>query len=475
VSFIVPNLASVIAAATLFYCLFVFGGATQLFRDSDAGWHIRLGEWILKHRALPPSDLYSFSRGGTPWFAWEWGSDVLLGGADLVGGLRGVTVLMSTAIAACSWLWVRLSLSAGGDFFLTALFAPLMLTTASLHWLARPHLFSWIFLLGAMLYLERCSNQPEKFRWSELMGVAAITALWANLHASFFLFPLAAVIYGLAANSRVFFAIAGVATAASFVNPYGWRLHEHVLRYLTDDDLTSRVAEFQSFNFHDKDATQIVLVMALCAAGTIFALVQKRFSHFLLGGVFLVGALRSARLIPLVALLILPLANRAIKTVLEETRVAGWLEDSRGLLRIDRGLSGGVFLVIMFAVAFVGFRGQKAGFPADRFPVAATDAVAQLPIEARLLAPDSFGGYLIYRFNGERKVYNDGRSDFYGAEFMKQYLRLMQARPGWQETVNSFGFTHALLPNDSALTAALTQAGWTTLHQDSVATLLEKH
>src|SRR5207302_11079560 len=84
-----------------------------------------------------------------------------------------------------------------------------------------------------------------------------------------------------------------------------------------------------------------------------------------------------------------------------------------------------------------------------------------------------YGGYLIYRFNGQRKVYFDGRSDFYGAAFMKQYLVLITAQPGWQEIVKSYRFTHALLPNDSALKAALEQAGWTTLHKDNVATLLE--
>ena len=50
----------------------------------------------------------------------------------------------------------------------------------------------------------------------------------------------------------------------------------------------------------------------------------------------------------------------------------------------------------------------------------------------RLLAPDKFGGYLIYRFQGRMKVFFDGRSDLYGAEFLKQYARLVQVRPsGW--------------------------------------------
>jgi hypothetical protein len=115
----------------------------------------------------------------------------------------------------------------------------------------------------------------------------------------------------------------------------------------------------------------------------------------------------------------------------------------------------------------------RIGFPPDEFPVAAAAAIEKLPPDARLFAPDKYGGYLIYRFDGARKVYFDGRSDFYGAAFMKQYLELVEVRPGWQEILRPLHFTHALLPNRYSLKAALKQAGWKTIYQDNVCTLLE--
>jgi hypothetical protein len=498
---LVPNLAAILAVATLFYCLLVFGAGSQLFRDSDAGWHIRNGEWILAHHALPPADPYSFSKAGQQWLAWEWGSDVLLGLAHRADGLRGVTALMALVIAACSWLWCRLNFSAGGNFFLTALLAPLMLTSTSLHWLARPHVFSWLFLLALLLYAEHCAKLETPPRWPELLSVAALTAVWANLHASFFLAPVIALVYALAYVARPllwpldsiaehrkakwFLYVALASFAGSLLNPYGSQLHAHVLQYLANDDLTSHVAEFQSFNFHDKDATQVVLAMAVAAAGGLLAWGQKKLAHFLLAALFLVGALRSARVIPLVALLLLPLANGAFKTALESAKglraplrraLDATLQESIGLLRIDQKLSGALFIAGAVVLALVALRApamsQAIGFPSTRFPVAASAALDRLPAESRVLAPDSYGGYLIYRFNGVRKVYFDGRSDFYGSEFMKQYLVLIQARPGWKELVRSFGFTHALLPGDSALQAALLESGWTTLYRDDVATLL---
>lgn len=100
------------------------------------------------------------------------------------------------------------------------------------------------------------------------------------------------------------------------------------------------------------------------------------------------------------------------------------------------------------------------------------EAAARVPAGARLFAPDKYGGYLIYRYQGARKVFFDGRSDLYGAEFLKQYGRMVQLRPGWREYWDSFHFTHALLPDDFPLIPALEQTGWRMVHRDRTATLL---
>lgn len=476
---LLPNLAAMLAMATLAYCLFLYG-AGELFRDSDTGWHIRTGESILATRTLPRTDPYSFSKAGEPWIDWEWGSDVLMGLAHRVDGLRGVAVLTALSIGACSWLWCRLSFAAEGDFLIAALLAPPMVTTASLHWLARPHVFGWLFLLATMLYLERV----RRVGWPSLLAVAGVSAIWANLHASFFLGPGIALLYAAGhfltdrAKSLRFVWIALAALAGSFLNPYGWHLHAHVLAYLRNEELTSRIAEFQSFNFHDKSATQVALTMGLGALGVVLALTQRKLAHFLVGSVLLFAALRSARVIPLVALAVLPLAIGAITQALHGVRrLKLALDYSAGLRAIDARVNGGIFTVVATALMLIALRApafsQQIGFSAKQYPVRAADAIAKLPENARIAATDHFGGYLIYRYSGTRKVFFDGRSDFYGAEFMQGYFVLNTARPGWREIVRSFGFTHALLPTDSALADALEHAGWSRLATDPVATLWE--
>jgi len=67
------DLAFLIPIFVLFWCT---SGVGWLLADSDTGWHIRAGEWILANGRVPTTDIFSFTRYGEPWFAWEWLSDV---------------------------------------------------------------------------------------------------------------------------------------------------------------------------------------------------------------------------------------------------------------------------------------------------------------------------------------------------------------------------------------------------------------
>jgi hypothetical protein len=464
----------VAAGLTFFYCLLLFDAPSRLFRDSDTGWHIHTGERILSTGQLPRTDPYSFSRPRASWFAWEWGSDVLMGAAHRTGGLTGVALLFLTAIAFCSWLWFRLTWVLGGDFLLACALASPFLSTVNLHWLARPHVFSWILLLVWLYWLE---SAGERFRWRDGLGVFALGVVWTNLHASFFLLPALAGLYALCVRTNWYVAAAATGALGTLVNPYGWALHQHVAAYLTNRELLARVGEFQTFNFHSEGALQILLTVAICAIGGTLALTQRRVHHFLLLFGILFVALRSARGLPVLALL-LPFANPAIRKAL--AGIPGWnavLTYSANLRRLEIGFRGYVWVPIMLALALVISRSSsvaaRTGFPAAEFPVAASAVIATLPTSARILAPDKYGGYLIYKFSGERKVFFDGRSDFYGMEFMKKYVELVQVRPGWRDELASHRFTHALLPEKYSLVAALPLIGWTEVYRDSTAVLLQ--
>lgn len=494
-----PDVALAAATATLFYSLFLFPGYQKFFRDSDAGWHIRNGERIIRSGELPKRDPFSFTMASKPWFAWEWGSDVLVGTIHSRWGLSGVAFFYGCAIAAGVWCWFRLNWLCGGNFLFACFLAAPMLSTSNLHWLARPHVLSWIFLIGTLMAAETLRER----RLSTGFGaaIAAGSCLWTNLHASFFFAPVIFGCYAAGTYLEPFiwksekpgnwraYAVAGViSAAASLVNPYGWGVHEHVFRYLTDSELLQRIGEFQTFNFGADGTLQILLALGVSVLACAVALSQRNLPAFLLSGLLIVTAIRTARGLPLLALLVLPLANGVLTKAL---RTCSGLQPSirraldsflaySGRLRVlDSRSSGLVWVPVIALIVLAGLRSPaiaaQTGFPADQFPVAAAGQVeAMVPGDARILAPDKFGGYLIYRFDGARKVFFDGRSDLYGAEFLKQYGRMVQVRPGWKQIFEQYRFTHALLPDDYSLIPALQQAGWKTVYRDQVCTLLSR-
>jgi hypothetical protein len=436
----------VAAAVALFYCLFLFQGYRKLFRDSDAGWHIRNGESILQTGQLPRADPYSFTKAGQPWFAWEWAADVAMGVVHRAAGLRGVALFYAVAIAAGVWMWFRLHWAMGGNFLVACAMAPLLLSTCNIHWLARPHVLGWLLLLGVVWWSER--RGP-------LWVLAVVMVVWGNVHASFF---LGAAVVALLTQRA---AAVAIALLAPMVNPYGWRLYDHVIRYLTDSDLLGRIGEFQSFNFR-ADSGQILATVILGIGGGTLAMTQRKWGHFALAMLLSAIALRSARGLPLVALICLPIANSAI--------AARWPWPYADRLRkLDMRMSGLALAPVVILGAWGLLRLLPAGFPPDQFPVAAYE---HLDPGARLFAPDKFGGYLIYRSNGARKVFFDGRSDLYGARFLEDYGKMVQVRPGWRQIWDGHQFTQALLPNKAPLIEALKLTGWRQVYQDGTATIL---
>ena len=381
VALLLPNFGAVVFAVALLQVLFLSQGAQALFRDSDTGWHVRNGETILETAAAPRVDNFSYTREGRPWFAWEWLSDALLGGAYRIGGLTGVALLAAVAIALTVWGAARLSLSLGGNLFFTAAAMVLLLGVTSIHWLARPHVFSWLLSLLFLSIAEHERRKPNRF----LYALPLLACLWANLHGSFLLGPAILFIYAIGSfpslkrrggcadqwgdrplsnqegrrrrctemdgpvgptsrkgadgvviledssgpttpalrathpfqgeESFRFAATCLVSLLATFINPYGWRLHEHVLTYLQNDYLMDRIAEFRSFSFHAPGALYVELFLFAAVLGTVAMLRQRAFGQALLALGLLHMSLYSARHLPTAAVLLLPLCVGALTQI----------------------------------------------------------------------------------------------------------------------------------------------------------------
>ena len=255
------------------------------------------------------SILFSIAT-GQPWFAWEWSYDVLVGWLDTEAGLNGV-VLFTALILALVFAWAfRLLLRRGANVLVSLVLVLLAASASMIHFLARPHVVSWLFTLAWFWILDSWekdsldpapASNPDSSahlkirRGLPLWLLPLLMLVWVNVHGGFLVGFILLAIYWISAAWQWFrlkddrfedalekiragqriraLALTGVVSmAVTFANPYGFRLHVHIYRYLSNRFLMDHIDEFQSPNFH--------YVAQKCFAGllllTLAALATKR-------------------------------------------------------------------------------------------------------------------------------------------------------------------------------------------------------
>jgi hypothetical protein len=473
-------------------------GWTQLLSDADTGWHIRTGEWILRAHAIPHSDLFSFSKPSAPWFAWEWLADVIFAGAFASQGLKGVVLLSGLLICASLLILFRYLLWRGAGIALAVFLTVFVADASRIHYLARPHVFTFVLLPVSLWLLDSDRRRRTKTVWL----LAPLAALWANLHGGF---AALFVCLGLWAGGswvrewlggrrrdaltglRRHLLLTAACLLATLVNPYGWNLHAHLFRYLKSDWIVANVDEFQPPQMRSEGMYKFEALLLLGVALIPGFARRGRFEEAGLVGFWGHAALQSARHVPIFMLVAAPAAGSEIAALLEP-HAAGWKPSSLlGTLRqlvadfSSSARRSSIWLPVLAAALWWMPAGPPwpSGFPA-RFPSKLIDANIAILAPAgkpapRLLTPDEWGGYLIYRLYPATRVFIDGRSDFYGPEIGNDYLCLMRGCPRWSGIFERWRFDTALLPPAWPLAQLLAaRPDWHVAGRDQSAILFQR-
>lgn len=492
---LIPSLSDMFFLAILVW-LFMSSGAAGwqgLLADADAGWHMRTGQYILDHHAVPHQDLYSFSKPGQAWYAWEWGSDVIFGWLERLAGLKAVVLFTGVLLAGFATTLVRRMIWRGVHVFVALGVALLSVGAASIHFLARPHIFTLLFLSISVWLIEADREKQSRRIWL----LVPLSVVWTNLHGGFLaliaVLGLCAVGTALEAfaareawgglwwrNAGRYLGLAAACAAVSLINPYGYQLHVHMYQYLRSDWIKTVIQEFMSPSFRNENMLQfeVLLVLGLIACGGLLRL--RRIVEALWILFFAHMSLSSVRHVPIYVTAVGPVVAY---------EVSGWW---KGWTRGAAKKSFPAILNQMAADAAAGFRrtsiwpvavvaalvaiGAPIPWPTDfpelTFPTQLVHEHAAQILASRVLTTDQWGDYLIY-VNPRQKVFVDGRSDFYGPETGNQYIRLVNGGPGWLDVLHQYDFNLALLPTELAVVQLLkTQSDWRVVTEDGKRILL---
>lgn len=497
--------------------LFLLTGGTlapKLLGDAGIGWHIRDGQQILQTHAIPRVDPFSATMSGHQWFAWEWLYDAVIAVIHDHAGLNGVVFFTALVIAMAYGAALRRALIAGATLPFTIFLLALSLGASSIHFLARPHVLSWLFCViwFSILDGDPANETPALNR--RLYWLPVIMLLWVNLHGGFMVGLILCAIYLIAAlhgyrtsatiaerdkagkSVRLLATATGLSFLASLVNPYGVSLYIHIYEYLGDRFLMDHIDEFQSPNFHGagQKCFGLLLLITLVALAAHHEKIKP--AHWLVILFATYSGLYASRNLPvsslLLALIIAPLLSREAGEAVENRAISVGVRSvfrsfhnfALRVTTMEGSFRGHVWVVIaifcgLWACLHNGELGShvllNARFSENRFPVEAVRFIERQNIREPMFTPDYWGGYLIYTLYPESKVFVDDRHDLYGAAFFRRYLATVRVEPGWNGLLDELRVNWVLVPRESPLANILKETPrWSGVYRDQASVLFHR-
>jgi hypothetical protein len=481
-------------------------GAKSMLGDGDTGWHVRTGEWILANGRVPREDMFSFTKSGQAWYAWEWLWDVCFAWLYHHGAMASVVSASILVLCLTFALLYRLSLRHCSNPFLAIGATLLACACSAVHWLARPHLFTLLFVVILLTILDKVYEGKTRLLWV----IPLLMVLWTNLHGGFLagLIVLAAFTAGEAARAifameaeerrlafsraKWFGATALASAAATLVNPYTYHLHEHIYRFFSEPYHMQNISEFQSISFHEITGLYLEVLLLLGAISAVWFVMKRR--NFV-PAVLIVGwghlALYSSRNIPLFAIVAAPFVAQALDEMLgnlERGRLAAWVKQVATLFhetgaefaqtdnqwRLHAASAAGIVAIALLLANPSATGKLKPEYDPTRYPSEALSLLRADP-DSRIFTDDEWGDYLIYQLYPGHKVFVDGRSDFYGQDFEQKYLDLMNVKYDWQQYLDRYKIDTIVLSTTTSLASAIKESShWRAVYDDKVAIVFRR-
>jgi hypothetical protein len=462
-------------------------GWRTLNGDGDLPRHLLMGQVIVEGRSIPRVEMFSYYYQGQPYAPHEWIADVLYYLSYRLLGMGGVVLLTALLIAATFYvLYAAMAREHGARLAVLVLLA-WGVVCSYWHWVARPHLFTMLFLAVWLVLIDRIYRGERTAWWLPPL----LMLLWVNTHSEFIagFLVLAAYMAGwlwdtLAQpehserrDSGVMQRLAaalGLSFAASLLNPFGLGTWGMMVSYVGNSSLMSVVNDTKAPVFTDPQVRSeflliltSILILALQRSGV------ARGRAVLLAG-FTGMALMSGRNIHSYALVApFVLAGPAVELTggALQTRIA------ESIARAERQLRGALWpaatVLICASLLASGRIGRDYFIDPSRFPVEATGWLQENPQTGRMFNEFIWGGYVVWQLWPMQTDFIDGKSDLSG-EATRDYLTVMNMQAGWREVLDHNFVQWAILPAAAPLSRQLIEDGWQVLYEDATAVIVRR-
>lgn len=478
---LLPRLQDILFISIFFAAILL--GPRMLNMDGDLPRHLAIGKFVLQGNFPPINDIFSHTRANTPFAPHKWLSGVFFYFSYILFDERGIVILSSILLATTFVLIYSDGAGRSGlrlpMFFLTVWGAAI----SSLHWIARPHLFTMLLLAIWLILTEKLGSGKKIPLWY----FPALMFLWNNIHGEFisgFLVTLACLggwVWDYLFNrpkadiktgKRIGLTLVLI-TVITILNPVSLRAWSTLTSWMGNNYLMSHTQETIPPDFQ-QGKFMILLAFLIFS---IFLLAIKREKTpprmaFILAG-FSALVLLSARNVHLYGVA----APFALACTLNGSLDVPFIKRAEDLFaKIEGRLKGVVWPVtatllgvILLAVTPLG---QAERFSPEYFPVQAVEWIKNHPQNGEMFNPFDWGGYLSLELWPEKRVFIDSQGDIYGEAFIREYEQVITMGTGWQDILDKYHVSWALVPQKWSLADALLDEGWTEVYRDETAVIL---
>lgn len=410
--------------------------------DNSFLWHVRAGTLQAQSGSVLTTDPFSFTRLGEDWLTQSWLIELLYNWGETTSELGFVAPMMlvvSTTTFACIAL---IAYRTSGSVTATA-FVLILTTLVMISFLVpRPVIFSFLLFSVLVLAWDRPST-----RWT----APFLMWIWAATHGSF--------VIGLAY------------LGLTWLMKRQWKLAPTVLLTALVTLLTAHGLGVLEFLFAFAESREALNYISEWRKPELFSTV---FLPFLGGVVFVViGAFRGL-IFPRHLWLIVPFVLLGMSSVRAITPAWLGMVPLVGLslsgLKLGNGRRFGQVSATVFAITVVGISvivKPEGGIPEDRFPVAASSNLEDVPT----FHDDRVGGFLIWAEGPQRLVYIDDRAELYG-DRLGEFVRIRDGDQDWRPIFERDGIEQVLLKAEEPLIDDLKDGGWRLVYEDQAYVVL---
>jgi len=458
--------------------------AVQPLQPPDFWWHLKVGEIVLDQGRIPQEDLFSYTVTGQPYIYQSWLAGVIFALFFRLGGPAAIVVMNAVLLTTAYALLRRACyLESSHPHVATACaFAAVVISAGN--WAARPQSFSTLLFALFLLLLVRFRREGRGPWWL----FPALTALWANLHGAFILAPalLGAALIGEGIKAlwpghplgrlphRALLGLAGATLAsllAPVLNPVGWRILAYVRAIQGSPIIRQSMAEWKPPRPDDAVGAAFYLSLLLL----FFFLLYRRQRPDPVEAIWLAGtawlALNGVRSIiwysfAMALLLAQGMAGLSLpRPALPQARQVRW---NLVLLALLAALA---LLTLPWCKGILPLPPDLQGTISQSTPVQAADFVAREGLSGPIFHRMEYGGYLLWRFYPQRRVFIDPRVELYPPAIWDEYARISAGAPEAEELLGARGVEVLLLDThfQAGLLARLQASGrWHVRYENSM-------